>query len=120
MTLGKIEISGYKVVARIGCTLEERAFPQQLEFDITLKLSVEKSAASDSLSDTVDYVAVTDLIKKRCAEGEWKLIEKLASDMGDEILTGFGGVREVLVKVSKFIIPEARGVSCTISKGRVT
>lgn len=112
-----ITIHQFRSRARIGCTEEERAFPQSIEFDIELNLPTD-AATSDSLADTVDYMAVTETISEMCEEKEWRLLEKLAADIGNQILIGFASVNEVKVLVRKFILPEAQCVSCALTLTR--
>ncbi len=49
--------------------------------------------------------------------GGWKLLEKLAGDIAERILTRYRP-QAVTVEVKKFAVPQARYVSVTLSRTR--
>jgi len=65
----------------------------------------------------VDYFAVTRRLLKLGEGREWRLIEKLATDIADTVLGEFQP-QAVTVEIKKFIIPQARHVSVTLTKLR--
>ena len=113
----KISIVDLEVFYRVGVPDAERAQPQRLLLTVELESDFSAAAISDSIDDTINYFAVTQRLLKFGEGREWKLIEKLAADIAGAVLTEFKP-QSVSVEVKKFIIPEARHVSVTLSKGR--
>jgi dihydroneopterin aldolase len=112
-----IHICDLVVLYRVGVPDAERARPQRLLLDIQMRGDFTAAAASDDLTKTIDYFAVTQRLLKFGAGREWKLIEKLASDIAAVVLTEFGAA-SVRVEVKKFIIAEARYVSVALERSR--
>jgi len=115
MHAGKISIVDLEVFYRVGVPDAERAQPQRLLLTIELESDFSAAAKSDSIAGTIDYFAVTQRLLKFGEGREWKLIEKLAADIADTILSEFKP-QSVTVEVKKFIIPQARHVSVQIKK----
>lgn len=110
-----IHIHDLEVFYRVGVPDEERAHPQRLLLDLQLHLDFRAAAASDDLTKTINYFAVTQRLLKFGEGREWKLIEKLAEDIASTILIEFRPER-IRVEVKKFIIPEARHISISIER----
>jgi len=115
MNPGKISIVDLEVFCRVGVPDAERAHPQRLLLTIELTSDFSAAAKSDSITDTINYFAVTQQLLKFGTGREWKLIEKLAADIADTLLKDFKP-QSVSVEVKKFIIPQARYVSVQIKK----
>jgi len=110
-----ISIIDFEVHYRVGVPDAERARPQRLLLSVHLDFDFSAAARSDSIADTIDYFAVAQRLLKFGDGREWKLIEKLASDLADFILAEFRP-RSVTVEVKKFPIPEAAWVSVKLTK----
>jgi dihydroneopterin aldolase len=84
---------------------------------LTVELESDFSAAAktDAIADTIDYFAVTQRLLKFGGDREWKLIEKLAADLADVVLAEFKP-QAVTVEVKKFVIPQARHVSVSLTR----
>ena len=115
--MSKISIVDLEVLYRVGVPEAERAQPQRLLLTIELESDFTAAAKSDGIADTIDYYAVTQRLLKFGVGREWKLIEKLASDIADTVLKEFKP-QSVSVEVKKFIIPQARYVSVQTKKLR--
>ena len=113
MNSGKISIVDLEVFYRVGVPDAERAQPQRLLLTVELESDFTAAAKSDGIADTIDYYAVTQHLLKFGEGREWKLIEKLASDIADTVLKEFKP-QSVFVEVKKFIIPQARYVSVSL------
>lgn len=113
--MSKIRIVDLEVFFRVGVPDEERAQPQRLLVSVEMECDFTQAAAMDALARTIDYHAVCQLLLRFGEGRSWRLIEKLASDMADAILTGFRP-QSVSVEVKKFIIPQARHVSVSLTK----
>ncbi len=115
MKPGKISIVDLEVFYRVGVPDAERARPQRLLLTVELESDFAAAAKSDGIADTINYYAVTQRLLKLGEGREWKLIEKLAADIADLVLSEFKPLA-VSVEVKKFIIPEARQVSVSLTK----
>jgi dihydroneopterin aldolase len=114
--VSKISIVDLEVFYRVGVPDTERAQPQRLLLTVEMESDFTTAAKSDSIADTINYFAVTQRLLKFGADREWKLIEKLAADIADMVLAEFKP-QSVSVEVKKFIIPEARHVSVSLTRG---
>ena len=113
--MSKISIVDLEAFYRVGVPDAERAQPQRLLLTVVMESDFSAAARTDAIADTVDYFAVTQRLLKFGEGRSWKLIEKLAADIADVIISEFK-VSHVLVEVRKFIIPQAKYVSVTIEK----
>jgi dihydroneopterin aldolase len=115
--MGEICLSDLEVAYRVGVPDAERAQPQRLLLTVAIEHDFTRAAATDDLRDTINYYAVSQRLLQFGQGREWRLIEKLASDIADLVLTEFGA-RVVRVEVKKFVIAEARHVSVKLTKTR--
>ena len=115
--MSHISIIGLEVFYRVGVPDAERAQPQRLLLTVEMASDFSAAARSDGIADTIDYFAVTQRLLKFGEGREWKLIEKLAADIADTVLAEFKPL-SVSVEVKKFIIPEARYVSVSLTRVR--
>jgi dihydroneopterin aldolase len=117
MSTSKISIVDLEVFYRVGVPDAERAQPQRLLLTVGLESDFSAAAKSDDLADTINYFAVSQRLLQFGAGREWRLIEKLAADIADALLAEFKPPR-VSVEVKKFIIPEARHISVSLTRDR--
>jgi FolB domain-containing protein len=115
--MAKITIVDLEVFYCVGVTEEERAKAQRLLLIVDMQFDLTSAALSDRIEKTINYQTLAeDLLK--CGKGRsWKLIEKLASNIADFVLTEYQP-QAVLVEVKKFSIPQARYVSVSFTKAR--
>ncbi len=95
-----VYIEGLKIAATIGVWEWEQRIKQNLNFDIELETDIRKSAQSCNLEDTVSYKDVSARIVDFVSSGEFKLIETVAENVANIILTEFP-VQRCKVKISK-------------------
>jgi FolB domain-containing protein len=115
--MDRITISDLEVYCRVGVSEDERSAPQRLLFTVDLFLDLTTAATTDELARTIDYYAVSRRLLELGQAGEWRLIERLASDIAGLVLGGFEAER-VRVEVKKFILPEARWVAVELVRGQ--
>jgi len=108
-----IVIKDLTVQFHVGVPDEERAQAQRLE--LTVEMEHDFSAVGDCLDRTIDYYAVSRRLLDFGKGRSWKLIETLAVDIAEMILREFKPAR-VRVEVKKFILPEARHVSVSVTR----
>lgn len=111
----KISITDLEVRYCVGVPDEERARPQRLLLSVEMEFDFSAAAKSDSIADTIDYFAVSQHLLKFGEGKSWKLIEKLAADICEMILSEFRP-QSVSVEVKKFVIPQARHVSVLVAQ----
>lgn len=115
--MSRITIVDLEVFWNVGVSDEERAKPQRLLLTVDMEFDFSAAAMNDRLTKTIDYYRVTQEILKFGEGRSWKLIEKVASDVADLVLSEFHP-ENVTVEVKKFPIPQARYVSVSLTKGR--
>jgi 7,8-dihydroneopterin aldolase/epimerase/oxygenase len=113
----KISIVDLEVFYRVGVPEAERVEPQRLLLTVGMDFDFSTAVGSDNIRDTIDYFAVSQRLLKFGEGRSWKLIEKLAADIADVVLSEFKP-QSVTVEVKKFAIAEARYVSVTITRKR--
>ena len=115
--MSRISIVDLEVFYRVGVPDAERSRPQRLLLTLELETDFSAAAKNDDLACTIDYFAVSQRLLSFGDGRSWQLIEKLAADIADAILAGFTPAA-VSVEVKKFIIPEARYVSVSLTRRR--
>jgi len=111
----KISIVDLEVFFFVGVPAAERAAAQRLLLTVEMEFDFSSAARTDDLAGTIDYFAVSRRLLSLGEGRSWKLIETVAADIADAILTGFKPAA-VRVEVKKFILPEARYVSVTLAR----
>jgi len=112
-----ITIVDLEVFYHVGISEEERAKPQRLLLTLDIKFDFASAALSGRIGRTVDYHEVAQRLLQLGETRSWRLIESVATDIADKILSEFRP-ENVTVEVKKFSIPEARYVSVTLTKQR--
>jgi len=112
-----ITIVDLEVFYRVGISEEERAKPQRLLLTLDVKFDFSSAAVSGRIGRTIDYYEITQRLLKLGETRNWRLIESVATDVADKILSEFHP-ESVTIEVKKFSIPEARYVSVSLTKQR--
>lgn len=104
-----LEVTRYETQAHLGWTDEERATPQKIALDITLRyLKLPKACVSDELGDTQCYAQLLEQAEKICQSGAFKLLEHLAYRIYDALKHQINiPETSVLVRVHKLNPPVA-------------
>lgn len=110
--MDQIHLVEVRLPCRVGVPAEERATPQELVLDVSLRTDLRPSAYSESLADTIDYAQVLDLIHFVANAREWVLIESLAEAICGAILRQFP-VASVRLLLRKPAALRERGVATT-------
>ena len=111
--MDRITISDMAVNWRVGVTDEERADPQVLLLTIEMDIDFASAAKTDDLTQTIDYFAVSERLRQWGENKTWKLIERVACDIAELVLTEFSS-GQVAVEVKKFVLPETAYVSARV------
>jgi 7,8-dihydroneopterin aldolase/epimerase/oxygenase len=80
---------------------EEAKLGQRFYIDIELRLDLSVVGETDCLEDSVNYVEVYAMVKKRAEGGPYKLLERLAGIINEDILNAFPMVEEVVTTIHK-------------------
>lgn len=110
-----IIIRDLEVFFRVGVPDAERAEPQRLLVSVEMRRDLRAAAAGDDLVQTIDYFAVSRRIKGLGEGRAWKLIETLAEEIAQVVLTEFGP-EQVMVRIKKFILPDTRWVAVELTR----
>lgn len=73
-------------MAYIGALPEEQARRQPFEVDLDIEADLSIAAASDDLTATIDYGAVTAAVEGALTEGRIVLLERAAQVVADRVL----------------------------------
>ena len=113
-----IFISELAVETIIGIYEWEREIKQPVVFDIEMSGDCARAAASDAVNDTLNYKAVAKAVIGFVEKSECQLVETLAEQVANLILTQFD-VQWLRLKVNKRgAIRGATGVGVIIERGR--
>jgi dihydroneopterin aldolase len=102
--MGIIKVKNIRVYAYHGCLVEEGKIGSDYRVDVTVKANLQKSAITDNLADTVDYVHLNKIVKQEMAIRS-KLLEEVAKRILDRILTEIPIVKKATIEVSKLNPP---------------
>ena len=115
--MSRISIVDLEVFYNVGVTDEERAKPQRLLITVDMSLDFSSASISDRIEKTINYQEVADELLKFGQGRNWKLLEKLASNIADFILARFKP-QNVMVEVKKFTVTKARYVAVSVTEAR--
>ena len=113
--MDQIIIEDLEVQYRVGVPDAERRHAQRLLICLTIEHPFAPAAASDDLSHTIDYAAITQQLLEFGQNREWRLIERLANDIANLVIDDFKA-HAVTVEIKKFIIPQARHVAVRLHR----
>ena len=99
--MSKIFIKDLRVRCIIGTLPEERKHRQELTINLTVETDLQRAAASDDLSDTVDYSQIERDATAIAEESGFLLIERLAGEIGRTILERYPAVTQITVAIDK-------------------
>ncbi len=116
--MGKIKIKNIRLFANHGCLEEEGKIGSAYRVDVTINVNLSKSALSDELSDTADYVLVNRIVKEEMSIRSY-LLEHVARRILNRLLLEIPIVTKAKVSVSKINPPiggNVESVSVIMSK----
>lgn len=115
--MDKIIIKDLEVETRIGVTTAEQAQPQKLLVTVDMELDLSTAGRTDSQSTTTPYDHVAEMIRKVVVARPRKLLEAVADEIADAILSHRLALT-VTVEVKKFSIPGSQYVSVVITRSQ--
>ncbi len=115
-----ITINGISATGFHGVFDHEKREGQRFVVDVKVATSFRVSAASDDVSDTLDYGSMAQAVVDEIQGGPYNLIEKLASVIVDRLMRDFSPLAvQVTVHKPEAPIPVPFGdVAVTMSRSR--
>lgn len=115
--MDKIVIKDLEVDTQIGVTEEERSRTQRLLVTVELERDLAEAGRTDTESATTPYDVVADLIRKVVTERPRKLIEAVADEIAEAILSKRLAA-QITVEVKKFSVPKSQYVAVQITRSQ--
>lgn len=100
----------------IGLYDWERSIRQRVCLDIEMSCDIRAAAASDDVSHTIDYKAVSKRVIAFVEASEFELVETLAERVARLIIDEFGVARVCLRLDKPMALRGARGVGIKITR----
>lgn len=104
IVLGTIKVENIRIFSYHGCLSEETKIGSDYRVDLKVKAQLVPSAATDKLSDTVDYVLLNRIVKEEMAKPS-HLLETVAKRILNRIFSEDAMVQKATVWVSKLNPP---------------
>jgi FolB domain-containing protein len=98
--MDKIVIKNLKLRGIIGINDDERINEQDILINLVMYADTRPAAASDSISDAVNYRTITKHIIRHVEASSDFLVERLVSDIARIVLTDYD-VERAIVRVEK-------------------
>ena len=80
--MDRIELHGMSFLGRHGVREAERAKDQEFNVDVDIEVDLSAPAATDQLTDTIDYTFVRAAAKEVIEGPPHRLLESLAGEIG--------------------------------------
>jgi 7,8-dihydroneopterin aldolase/epimerase/oxygenase len=100
----KINVNNIRIYAFHGCLPEEALIGSNYRVDITVTADLRKSAKSDALKDTVDYVSLTTIVREEMTKRS-ELLEAVAQRITERVFSEHPLVEHCLLRVAKICPP---------------
>lgn len=104
MVTHSISLKNIRLYAYHGCLQEEAKIGGHYRVDMQVFVDFSKSAKTDMLSDTLDYVALNRIVKQQMAIRS-NLLEHAAQRIIDRIKADFKQVTQIELEVAKLNPP---------------
>ena len=116
--MDKIIIRNLRAQGIVGINPEERVNKQTILLNITLYTDTRRAAVSDDIADAINYHSVALRMIEYIENSAHFLVEKLAHELVQLILTEFGVSRVILRLEKPDILPFAQSVGVEIDRSR--
>ena len=102
--MGIIQVNNIKLYAFHGCLEEEAKIGSWYRVAVEVKADLKKSAKTDNLKDTVDYVHLNLIVKEEMAIRS-KLLEEVAQRILDRFFKEIPLIKKAKIEVAKINPP---------------
>ena len=116
--MGKIILKNVRCYSFHGCLKEEGVIGSEYLVDLKVTASLKKSAQSDRLSETVDYVLLNQIIKHEMSKPS-KLLESVADRINKSVFKKDLRITKSIVTITKVCPPingDVEGVSVKLKQ----
>ena len=120
MELDQIKIEGLEIFANHGVFPEENVLGQKFIVSATLYTDTRKAGKTDELTASIHYGEVSAFITEFVKSHTYKLLERVAEELVEDMLQKFDGLEKVTLEIQKPWAPiglPLGGVSVEISRG---
>jgi 7,8-dihydroneopterin aldolase/epimerase/oxygenase len=100
--MAQLKIKGLRYLAPHGVYPREHVTGNLFEVDIVLEYDTTAAAASDDVSQSIDYGKLAGISGSVMNGSRVNLIETLASKIGGRILRDFGTIETLTVSIRKY------------------
>jgi len=115
--MDKVFIDGLEIETIIGIFDWEREIKQVVRIDLQMAWDNKPAAQSEDINNALNYKAVCDRLIEFIAGSEFLLVETMAENIADILMTEFH-VPWLQLKLTKpTAIPQAKGVGVMIERG---
>lgn len=94
--LNQMEFYGYH-----GVFPEETKLGQRFIVDVVLELDLKQAGKTDDLTKTINYAEVYETVKAVVEGSPLKLVEAVAEEIAEKIVSNFPLVKNCIIKVLK-------------------
>ncbi len=102
--MGIIKLKNIRTYSYHGCLIEEGKIGSDYSVDLEVKTDLRKSALSDNLEDTVDYVLLNRIVEQEMAIRS-QLLEHVAHRIIKRIFDEVAAISRITLAVSKLNPP---------------
>jgi dihydroneopterin aldolase len=102
--MGIIKLKNIRTYSYHGCLVEEGKIGSDYSVDLEVKCDLRKSALSDRLEDTVDYVLLNRIVEEEMAIRS-QLLEQVAHRIIKRIFDEVAAISRITLAVSKLNPP---------------
>ena len=102
--MGSIRLKNIRTFSYHGCLPEEGRIGSEYSVDLEVKTDLRKSAVSDKLEDTVDYVYLNRVVKEEM-DIRSNLLEHVAHRIIERVFRELPQVSRIMLSVSKINPP---------------
>jgi dihydroneopterin aldolase len=100
--MDKVFIEALEIECTIGIHEWEQRIKQVIVLDIEIGFDSRKPGLSDAIEDTIDYVALIDLVREIAARRAFKLLESFGEAVCEGVLC-LSGVQSIAVRLTKHV-----------------
>ena len=99
-----LHVTGINCYSYHGCLEEELRIGGWFRVDVAITSDFRKAIESDTLSDAIDYVDVTNLVREQMSHPS-RLIEHVGGRIMQKLHEKFPGIKTIELKITKLNPP---------------
>ncbi|MGY5352313.1 dihydroneopterin aldolase [Wenyingzhuangia sp. IMCC45533] len=118
--MGTIKVKNIRIYSNHGCLQEEAKIGSHYRVDVEVEADLSKSAKSDKLADTVDYVHINKIVEEEVLQRS-ELLEHVVDRVLDRLFREIPLIDKATVALSKLNPPiggDVEAVTIEMTKKR--